>query len=123
MIVDNKISFEDWNIDNNFQTDNVKKSNDTKAFIDDLIIRRTGDEKIEIIRPINEDNNNSNNNNNSRETTTFEEVNTLDEILSSTTKPNNKEIMDTNQDRLDFKREYSSDSNDEKMNLKKLKKI
>ena len=33
MIVDNKVSFEDWHIDGEFQIDNVKLSDDTKAIL------------------------------------------------------------------------------------------
>ena len=84
MIVDDKITFKDWYVDEEFQSDNVKISDDKKAYIDDLIERTIGVETIEIIEPIVKDNNDS------REATTFEQVNTFDEILLSTTGPNNE---------------------------------
>lgn len=66
MIVDDKITFKDWYVNEEFQSDNVKISDDKKAYIDDLIERTIGVETIEIIEPIVKDNNNS------REATTFE---------------------------------------------------
>ena len=49
MIVDDKITFKDWYVDEEFQSDNVKISDDKKAYIDDLIERTIGVETIEII--------------------------------------------------------------------------
>ena len=45
MIVDNKITFENWYVDIEFQSDNVKISNDSKAYIDNLSERTIGDKK------------------------------------------------------------------------------
>ena len=47
--IDNKITFEDWYINDEFQSGNVKISDDTKAYIDKLIKRIIGDKKIKTI--------------------------------------------------------------------------
>lgn len=45
IIVDDKFTFEDWHVDDEFERNNVKISDDSKAYIDDLIKRTIEDKK------------------------------------------------------------------------------
>ena len=45
MIVNDQITFEDWYIKDKFKSDNIKISDDTKAYIDDFSKRKMIDKK------------------------------------------------------------------------------
>ena len=45
IIVNDQITFEDWYIEDKFKSDNIKISDDTKAYIDDLSKRKIIDKK------------------------------------------------------------------------------
>ena len=88
MIVSNKISFENWFVDDEFENNkNIKILDNSKTYFDNFI-KKTEDDKIEIdypdltIEAFNEDNN-------SKRTMTFEEINTLDKILLEATEKHN----------------------------------
>ena len=88
MIVSNKISFENWFVDDEFENNkNIKILDNSKTYFDNFI-KKTEDNKIEIDNPdltieaFNEDNN-------SKRTMTFEKINTLDEILLEPTEKYN----------------------------------
>ena len=88
MIVNNKISFEKWFVDDEFENNkNIKILDHSKTYFDNFI-KKTEDNKIEIdypdltIEAFNEDNN-------SKRTMTFEKINTLDEILLEATEKYN----------------------------------
>ena len=73
MIVSNKISFENWFVDDEFENNkNIKILDNSKTYFDNFI-KKTEDNKIEIdypdltIEAFNEDNN-------SKRTMTFEEI-------------------------------------------------
>ena len=46
IIVNDQITFEDWYIQDKFKSDNIKISDDTKAYIDDFSKRKMIDKKI-----------------------------------------------------------------------------
>ena len=88
MIVSNKISFENWFVDDEFENNkNIKILDNSKTYFDNFI-KKAEDNKIEIDNPdltieaFNEDNN-------SKRTMTFEKINTLDEILLEPTEKYN----------------------------------
>ena len=45
IIVNDQITFEDWYIQDKFKSDNIKISDDTKAYIDDFSKRKMIDKK------------------------------------------------------------------------------
>ena len=88
MIVSNKISFENWFVDDKFENNkNMKILDNSKTYFD-IFIKKTEHNKIEIdypdltIEAFNEDNN-------SKRTMTFEKINTLDKILLEATEKHN----------------------------------